>query len=158
MLKKIKELSVKELEMLIIFVNIPIGENLMDTLTKFIDISHKKDLKYYNLLEIAEKNRDMDVSINIEDDYDEIMFETYNVYYHLKEILTEAHKNYPDIYGLTMMFEFIPLYETLLSTSKFDNPKTRTIQKMFFENLLEEKIKTENYEECSIIQKTLKLI
>lgn len=155
MLKKIKELSPKDLEMLIIFVNIPIGENLMDTLTKFIDIEF---LKYSSLLDIATKNKDVNVLINVEDIYDDLMFDSYDVYYHLKETLTEAHKNYPNIEGLTMMFDFIILYERLLSTSKFSKPKTRTIQKMFFENLLKENIAIENYEECSIIQKTLQLI
>ena len=155
MLTKVKELPAKELQMLITFVNIPIGENLMDTITKFIDIEF---LKYSNLFDIAIKNENMHVSIDVEKIYDDLMFESYDVYYHLKETLTEAHKNYPNIEGLSMMFEFIPLYERLLSTSKFDKPKTRSIQKMFFENLLEENIEIENYEECSLIQKTLKMI
>jgi hypothetical protein len=155
MLKKVKELPAKELEMLLLFVNIPIGENLMDTITEFIDI---KIFKYSELLDIAIENKDMNVSIDVEKVYNDIMFETYDVYYHLKEILTDAHKQYPNIEGLSMMFEFVPLYEKLLSTSKFDNAKTRTIQKMFFENLLKENIELENYEECSKIQKTMKLI
>jgi len=155
MLKKIKELYAKDLEMLILFANVPIGENLIDTLTKFIDL---KVFKYSKLLDIASENKQRNVLINVENIYDDIMFEIYNVYYHLKDILTDAHKQYPNIDGLTMMFDFIILYEKLLSISKFEKSKTRAIQKMFFENLLEENIKIENYEECSKIQKTIKSI
>jgi len=155
MLQKIKELSAKDLEMLISFINVPVGDNLMDTLTKLIDL---KIYKYEDLLNLALENKKLNVLIDVNEVYDDLMFEAYNVYYHLKETLTDAHKEYPNIDGLTMMFEFIPFYENLLSISKFEKPKTRTIQKMFFENLLAENIEIENYEECSIIKKTINQI
>jgi len=155
MLKKVKELSAKELGMLIAFVNIPVGKDLMDTINQIIEVKY---YKYSDLLQIAEENKKNNVFINVEKDFDQIMFEAYDIYYHLKDILKEAHKQYPDIEALTLMWDFVPLYERLLTTSKFELPSTKTIQKMYFENLLKEEIKKENYDYCAEIQKTIKSI
>jgi len=155
MLKKIKRLSAKDLEMLISFVNLPIGKDLMDTINKLVDV---QIYRYSSLLQKAVDNKNYNVSIDIEDKFDQIMFDGYDIYFHLKDILDDAHKQYPDIEALTMMWEFIPLYEKLLTTSKFELASTKTIQKMFFENLLTEEIRKENYDYCAELQKTIKTI
>lgn len=155
MLKKVTTVIAKDLDMLISFVNLPIGEDLMDTINKLIDV---KIYKYSDLLEKATANKDNNVSINVERDFDEIMFDGYDIYYHLKDILKEGHKNYSDIEALDMMWNFVPLYEKYLTTSKFEFASTKTIQKMYFSNLLKEEIVKENYDYCAEIQETIKSI
>jgi len=154
MLKKVKELSAKDLETLLIFVNLSIGVELLDNINEIIDGNH---LKYIDLLSIAMKN-DENVYIKVEDVFEQIMFEAYDVYFHLKDKLNDAHKKYENIDELNMIWDFIPLYEKLLSSSKFSHADTRTVQKMYFENLLKDEIKQENYEKCSEIQRILKTI
>ena len=123
MLKRIKEVSAKELNMLISFVNIPIGKDLMDTINQIIDV---KIYKYSELMAKATQNTEYNVSIDVENVFDQIMFDGYDIYYHLKDILKDAHKQYPDIDALTMLWDFIPLYERLLTTSKFELASTKT--------------------------------
>lgn len=153
-LTRVTELPADELEMLLIFVNMPIGIDLMDTINKFLE---NKTYKYSELLYLASEN-DNTVKIDVSKDFGDIMFDAYDVYYHLKETLTDAHKQYPKIDGLKMMFNFIPLYEKYLLSSKFDKIKTRTIQKMFLENLLIIEIANENYEYCSELKETIEKI
>jgi len=155
MLKKVKELPAKDLETLLIFVNLTVGVELLDNINEIIDGNH---VKYTDLLLTAINNRENNVLINVEDVFDKIMFEAYDVYYQLKDKLNDAHKKYKNIDELNMIWNFIPLYEKLLSSSKFSHADTRTVQKMYFENLLKDEIKHENYEKCSEIQNLLKTI
>ena len=155
MLKTINELSPKEIKDLIIFVNLPVGENLIDLVHKLNEV---KTFKYRDLFELALENEKYNVKIDVSDIYEQIMFETYDIYFHLKNILNDSHKTYTNIDGLKKMFTFTETYEKLLSSSKFSNAETRAIQKIFFQNLLNEEIKKENYEYCSILKKTIEAI
>ena len=154
-LSKRKEIIANELISLITFINLPIGENLMDLLNKIISMNI---VKYEYFYDIAEANNGTGNLINIENDIDDMIFDAYDIYYNIKDILNDAHKEYQDIDGLSLMWEFIPLYEKLLVSTKFSKAKTKTIQKMYFNNLLTIEIDKENFEYCSEIQKTIKLL
>jgi len=155
MLRKVTEMYAEDLEILLIFVNLSTNADLIENINELIDIKH---FKYEDVLEIATANKDKNVRINVEDIFDKVMFEAYDIYFNLKDTLNDAHKEYSNIKEMDMMWKFIPLYEKLLSTSKFSHADTRTIQKMFFQNLLKEEIKRENYEKCTEIQNKIKIV
>lgn len=152
MLKKITEISSKDLQMLLSFVNIPVGKNLIDTLNNIID---NKKIKYSELLEATLLKGDLNEKIDVTDIYDQLMFECYDIYYHLKGMLKEVHKEYSEFEALNSMWDYIFLYEKLLRTSKFESASTKTIQKMYFEKILKEEIENENYLYCSELKKTI---
>lgn len=152
MLKKITEISSKDLQMLLSFVNIPVGKNLIDTLNNIID---NKKIKYSELLETTLLKGDLNEKIDVTDIYDQLMFECYDIYYHLKGMLKEVHKEYSEFEALNSMWDYIFLYEKLLRTSKFESASTKTIQKMYFEKILKEEIENENYLYCSELKKTI---
>ena len=158
MLKTVTYLEAKDVEMLISFVNLPVGQTLMETIDKLTQYLKDDNIKYEELLDIALSNKGNKVKIDVSENYEQIVFEAYDIYFHLKDILEEAHRQYPNIEGLTMMFEFIPFYENLLKTSKFSQANTRSIQKMYLEKILKEEIEKENYAYCSELQKTIKEI
>jgi len=155
-LKKVKEIPSKDLLLLTVFLNLPKGKNLMDLLNKFISTKITKYKYLYDIANSNDVNNTPDVMINVEEDYEQMMFDAYDIYYNIKDILSDAHKEYKNIESLNLMWDFIPTYEKYLSISKFSLAKTKTIQKMFFENLIKREIEKENYEYCAEIQKTIK--
>ena len=149
MLKQIKSVPAKELLLLTTFANIPIKDNLIDLINSLINI--KMD-KYSELYHLAADNSNYHVEISIHDSFDDIMFDCYNAYYKLDTILSDAHKQFPNIDALTEMFNFIPIFEKYITITKFSKAKTRQIQKISLNKLLQKEIKKENYEYCSIIK------
>ncbi len=155
-LKKVSEITAKDLLTLTMFINLPKGENLMDLLNKIMEM---KITKYKYLYDIAEQNSNSEfILVDVEKDFDQMIFDAYDIYYNIKDILTNAHKEFPNIEGLTMMWNFLPLYETFLLTSKFNSAATKTIQKMFLQNLLKEEIDKENFEYCSELQSKIEIL
>ena len=151
-LKRITEMSATKLSTMVLFINLPKADNLIDLLNKVMNMKVEKYTDYYvDITPMIDFTR-----TNIEKDIDNMVFDAYDIYYNIKDILTDAHREYSEIEGLTLMWDFLKSYEEILTTSKFIKPKTKTIQKMFFENLMKKEIKKENYEYCSEIQTLLK--
>jgi hypothetical protein len=147
MLKKIKYLTGKELQLLIPMANINLDEILNG---KSMDI---KKPKYYNLLCDSSKIENSQVKFLIEDIFDQLMFDDYDIYLKLKNKIIELNEN--DIRKSSIVDSFIILYEKLLYESKFEFPNIRQVQKCLLEQSLKIQTKQENYEKCIILKENL---
>jgi len=152
MLKKVVDIPAKDLSVLVTFANLPIKDNLIDFINSIVDLNF---YKYKDLLELSYDNKDFNVNLDVSDVFDDLIFDCYDIYYKLNDTLKAAHEKYSNIDGLNMLFEFSPIYENYLKTTKFSKAKTRQIQKLFFNELLKQEIVKENYLYCSNIKETI---
>jgi len=158
-LKKVVELKSKELLYLVVYANFPVGLTLIDMLNHVDELSNHSKLKYNDLFEKAVQNETYNVFIGVEKDIDQIIFDVFDVYESFVKMKTSGeYDQFLEIEALKRMFDFIPWYENILLTSKFELAKTRTIQKMYLSKLIDIEINRENYEKCAEIKSLIEVL
>ena len=126
----------------------------------------KKKFNFNDLLNECTSNVG---DIDVEDQFDNLMFDLYSIYNKLKNITVEE---FEDKVMESPMFNIMPkeiveeskrslenfvnLYEELIMNSKFEFADIRGIQKNMLTMLINKYIANEEYEKCSELQKKIK--
>jgi len=126
----------------------------------------KRKFNFDNLLIECTSN---DGYIDVEDQFDDLMFDLYSIYNKLKNITAEE---FEDKVMESPMFNIMPkeiideskrslenfvnLYEELIMSCKFEYADIRGIQKNMLTLLINKYIANEEYEKCSELQKKIK--
>ena len=155
MLKKIQNIKKEDLILILSWLK---GESVL----------LNKKFNHEKLIKLCEQSSDDD--INISNDIDELLYDSFELYERLKktninDILKRASDMHDDDVmemksmlnintdvmineSINNMLSFITLYEEMMTTVKFDYPHVRGIQKGILTLLLQDSIKSEDYEKC----------